>query len=262
MNTSNPRPMQTETETTTRTDRRARAAQAGVAALVAASLLAFSLIAFRTGLMSDVGPGVRAERPSATANRPVVLPATPRPAGPEQTSSDEAAAAVAVAADVTETATASDDPAAVLGIRETNVALADAAPTVDLVPMRRGATMKADWSGKGAERKLATTKSAKDEQRSKGKKPAKDKQRPKAKQTGHDKARGRGHHKNDHNGAHAHATSPRKSQGHANESRGHRASASKNHSTPRRSQGHARSKSSGKTPPKSGGKKSGGKKGR
>lgn len=163
---------------TRRTDRRAHAAQAGLAALVAASLLAFSFIAFRTGLGGDVGAGVRARRPAASATRPVVLPASPRP-GP-------APAAVADNDVVPVTSEGAVD--VVLGNEVRRGAPApdliapDTSPAPAIAPSfseRNDRDVRGRWQRDASKAKL-----------------------PKYKQTGHDKARGKGHHKNDHNGRH------------------------------------------------------------
>jgi len=55
-------------------------AQVGLAALVAGSMLTFSALAFRTGILDDGARGVRPTTRSAAGGRPVVLPAaTPKP---------------------------------------------------------------------------------------------------------------------------------------------------------------------------------------
>lgn len=161
-----------------RTDRRAHAAQAGVAALVTASLLAFSLIAFRTGLSADSRPGVRAQRPAAGAARPVVLPASPPPP----------AAPAAEPVVVATTEIAPDD--VVLGTRFARPSTADVAP----------ANRKPPEATDGAHRSPGREPSARKPSKTKAPK-TKSKDR-KDKQTGHEKARGKGHHKHSHNGAH------------------------------------------------------------
>ena len=180
-----------------RTDRRAQAAQAGVAALVTASLLAFSLIAFRTGLVDDLGPGVKAQRPAASESRPIVLPASPRPVA-----DDDAATTVAAGDDALVATTTSED--VVLGTRQTREATATAdgpagfrAPfsSVDLRGLDFGRTLS---NVKGVEGKTKDGKpsKAKAKKSSEARKPAKDKQ------TGHEKARGDGHRKHDPNDTH------------------------------------------------------------
>lgn len=153
-------------EPTMRSDRRAHAAQAGLAALVAGSLLAFSLIAFHTALTGDTGPGVKAERPNAGTARPVVLPASPGPVAAEQAPATGDAAAVVAAGP------AADAGDLVLGTREV-------VDTTDTAPERAASLL---WQA-----------AREDEEKAK---------RSKVKQTGHEKARGKGHHKNDHNGRH------------------------------------------------------------
>jgi hypothetical protein len=59
----------------TRDKRLAPLVQAGLAALVAGSLLMFSAIAFRTGFLDDEDGGVRAAAAGTASARPVVLPA-------------------------------------------------------------------------------------------------------------------------------------------------------------------------------------------
>lgn len=73
----------------TRSSRLAPLAQAGLAALVAGSLLTFSALAFNTALDTRGSQQVTASAPRTGAPRPVVLPGTPAPTRAVTTSTEE-----------------------------------------------------------------------------------------------------------------------------------------------------------------------------
>lgn len=78
----------------TRSTRLAPLAQAGLAALVAGSLLTFSALAFNTAFEGRGPAEVTAAAPETAAPRPVVLPGTPAPTRPGTASTEDRVAQV------------------------------------------------------------------------------------------------------------------------------------------------------------------------
>lgn len=93
MKAANPRDMDPQARVPRSTTRLAPLAQAGLAALVAGSLLTFSALAFNTAFDSGSKQQVEAARPATEAPRPVVLAATPPPTRDESNSQDKRVAA-------------------------------------------------------------------------------------------------------------------------------------------------------------------------
>ena len=158
-------------------------AQAGLAALVAGSLLVFSALAFNTAFEGVKSTEVTANAPQTDTARPVVLPATPSPAPKPAPAPDEATAAVATTVAVDEAS-----------VGDTSVGVASDVPTLTPPAGRDGTKVPP-----GQERRLAGRD---------GFAQAADTHYDKGKGRGHIKARGNGHHKErDHHGDPRAATS-------------------------------------------------------